>query len=59
MLAKRESTQAFQDYAPFQPPCPNCGRPMHLDHKTLNASAVPVLRTFKCGECGVSLIESD
>lgn len=39
------------------PPCPNCGRPMHLA-RTTPRSGLPDLRVFKCGECAVCVTES-
>ncbi len=39
------------------PPCPSCGRPMHLARVTPR-SGLPDLCMFKCGECAVCVSES-
>jgi hypothetical protein len=42
----------------IRPACPNCGRSMHLSRITAATDALPDLRTFRCGECGVWLTEA-
>ena len=55
MLATRELWRPLADHLTVL--CPNCGRPMHQTIP-LTASGVSDLRTFRCGECGVSLTEA-
>jgi ribosomal protein S27AE len=38
-----------------RPPCPNCGRPMHLARSVLARGILPEMRRYSCGECGVSV----
>jgi hypothetical protein len=40
------------------PPCPNCGRPMHLARTIPGWGGLPHSCVFKCGECAVWLTES-
>jgi predicted RNA-binding Zn-ribbon protein involved in translation (DUF1610 family) len=40
------------------PPCPSCGRPMHLTRTAPRSDALPDWCVFKCGECGVWITES-
>jgi hypothetical protein len=46
------------EYATVVPPCPSCGRPMHLARTKPQSDGYPDLCVFKCGECGVWLTES-
>jgi hypothetical protein len=52
-----EFTSQRGDYATSLPPCPNCGRPMHLT-RTMSRPGDSDLCVFKCGECAVWLSES-
>lgn len=54
MLAMRELWRPLGDLTVLWP---NCGRPMHLTIPP-RAGGVSDLRTFRCGECGVSLTEA-
>lgn len=45
------------DQTTAAPLCPNCGRPMHLDHIALRNGGLSDL-TFKCGECWVTELET-
>jgi ribosomal protein S27AE len=38
-----------------RPPCPNCGRPMHLARSFLARGILPEMQRYSCGECGVSV----
>jgi hypothetical protein len=40
------------------PPCPNCGRPMHLARTIPGWGGLPDPCVFKCGECAVWVTES-
>ena len=44
--------------APIQPPCPNCGRSMHLERIIPGWGGLPASCVFRCGECAVWLTES-
>jgi hypothetical protein len=46
------------EYAGVRPPCPSCGRLMHLTRTTPHSDVTPALCVFKCGECGVWLTEA-
>ena len=39
----------------LRPPCPNCGRPMHLSYSNSAYGVLPDVRRYRCGECGVSV----
>jgi hypothetical protein len=45
-------------YTTVLPPCPNCGRPMHLARTMPRSGGLLDLRVFKCGECAVWTTES-
>jgi hypothetical protein len=58
MLAGQKVTrQAGGDIA-FRPPCPNCGRSMHITRVTPGTGGLPDLETFRCGGCGIWLTEA-
>jgi hypothetical protein len=40
------------------PACPNCGRSMHLARSAPRPEGLSDLRVYRCGECGVSLVEA-
>ncbi len=40
------------------PACPNCGRSMHLSRIAPQPGGSAASHIFRCGECGVSLIEA-
>jgi hypothetical protein len=40
------------------PACPNCGRSMHLARSAPRPEGLTDLRVYRCGECGVSLVEA-
>lgn len=40
------------------PACPNCGRSMHLARIAPRSEGLSDLRIYRCGECGVSLVEA-
>ena len=40
------------------PACPNCGRSMHLARIAPQPDGLADSHIFRCGECGVSLIEA-
>jgi ribosomal protein S27AE len=42
-----------------RPPCPSCGRPMHLLRSEHGHGVLPVLRRYRCGECGVCVDEAE
>lgn len=46
------------EFAPVQPPCPHCGRPMSLNRTEPRSGGLPDLCVFKCGECAVWLSEA-
>ena len=54
MLA-REYPQLSGNYATVLPPCPNCGRPMHLARTIPGWGGLPDSCVFKCGECAVGV----
>jgi len=58
MLAIQVSLPAFDNPMPVRPACPNCGRSMHLSRTAPVASGRSELRTYRCGECAVSLTET-
>lgn len=41
------------EYAAVLPPCPSCGRPMHLALSGCRPDGSAEACVFKCGECGV------
>jgi hypothetical protein len=55
MLAT-EFPRQRDDYTTDMPPCPNCGRAMHLI-RTVPRAGDSDLCAFKCGECAVWLTE--
>lgn len=58
MLAEQTSAQRMASDTALRPACPNCGRPMHPARMTRGADGLPDLGTFRCGECGVSVVEA-
>ena len=46
------------EYAAVLPPCPSCGRSMHLALSGRCSDALSDVGVFKCGECGVWATES-
>jgi len=58
MLALPELKRPVGDHTIVRPPCPNCGRSMHLTRTTPRTGGLPDLRTFSCGECGVCSTEA-
>jgi len=40
------------------PLCPNCGQSMHLARIAPQPESQTDLHIFRCGECGVSLVEA-
>lgn len=57
MLAM-ELSRPRGEYDAALPPCPSCGRPMHLARTTPRSGGLPDLCVFRCGECAVWLTES-
>ena len=57
MQAVRDVVQSGGDYVAARLRCPSCGRPMHVGRMVSRAGDLPPLRTFSCGECGVSITE--
>ena len=53
MLAFQEAKRSVGNHTIVRPPCPNCGRSMHLTRTTPRTGGLADLRTFSCGECGV------
>ena len=63
MLRMRESAAQDLSRPPAnpvtaRPPCPNCGRPMHLALVSPDADGSSKQRTYCCGECGLSHTEA-
>ena len=40
------------------PLCPNCGRSMHLARIAPQPAGLTDVNVYRCGECGVSLVEA-
>jgi len=40
------------------PACPNCGRSVHLARSAPRPEGLTELRIYRCGECGVSLMQA-
>lgn len=57
MQAVQDLAQSAGDYMTMRPRCPSCGRPMHVGRTVTRAAGLPPLRSFSCGECGVSVTE--
>ena len=53
MLALQETKRPAGNHTIVRPPCPNCGRSMHLTRTAPRTGGLSDLRTFSCGECGV------
>jgi hypothetical protein len=58
MMLATEFPRLRGECATVLPPCPNCGRPMHLARTIAGWGGLPDSCVFKCGECGVWVTES-
>jgi transposase-like protein len=58
MLAIQNSLRSAGNPITAGPACPNCGRSMHLARSAPRPEGLTDLRVYRCGECGVSLVEA-
>ncbi len=58
MLVMQNLTRPAGGSMTASPPCPSCGRSMHLARIAPRPEGLSELRVYRCGECGVSLAEA-
>jgi hypothetical protein len=58
MLMQQNLSRPIGDPIAAGPACPNCGRSMHLSRSAPRPEGLTDLRVYRCGECGVSLVEA-
>jgi hypothetical protein len=58
MLAMQNLSRPAGNPIKAGPLCPNCGRSMHLARIAPQPGGQTELNIFRCGECGVSLVEA-
>ncbi len=58
MLMQQNLFRPIGDPVTAGPACPNCGRSMHLSRSAPRPEGLSDLRVYRCGECGVSLVEA-
>jgi hypothetical protein len=58
MLVLQNLSRPVGDPIMAGPACPNCGRSMHLARCAPRPEGLTDLHVYRCGECGVSLVEA-
>jgi predicted RNA-binding Zn-ribbon protein involved in translation (DUF1610 family) len=58
VLAIQDSLRPAGNPVTAGPACPNCGRSMHLARIAPCSEGLSELHIYRCGECGVSLMQA-